>query len=678
MADEMTLKGERNTVVDERWDKAIAEIRWPIQCYWQNTAFWLGQQWAYWSTTENAIRRVEPDPKRPRVTRNRIRRNMRVNMGKVLRNPLGFEVLPDAADDAAVRGAQLGQTTLNDTSRRQNWENVRSDETLTAMLSGTSAVCIEWDPAGYKNLGVTEEGRAFGEGDVYLGSLSIIEFVVQPGAKDGEFAAWWIKQTAEDPKLVKERYNLDYTPDPDATTSINAFETRILDGTYGYTGMTRSYTGRCLVRTMFERPCREHPKGRIVTAVDGKVVEEKDWYFPFKDRLNLVIFRDMKVDGRWTGESIVNDAVPIQSEINLARSILMDHLKKAGNARLFIPDSSMDEEDLTDDPGQAVFYAPANGAKPEWASPPPLPQWEVDYAEQAALEMDDVLGVHDISRGEAPKGVEAAAALSLLAERDDTPLGVFSRDQAEGWGRVGSLVLKLYEQRIVQPRKVTVSPENPNGGPALRPYSTNFTGDMLHGQTTATVPLEVMAPRSRAVMQAQADSLLQMGALGAPPDMRLYARIAGLPNKDLLLSALNADAERAQRENEQMFREQMAEPRGFDNHGVHIAEHNAARKAERYERSSASVQQMFDLHIQAHETMAAEEAARQQMKATEDPMLAAAAQGDQPIGSQVPVPVQDQLAAQGQMPVEAMPAPGPEAYPPPPPPELPPEGGETA
>src|SRR5690606_31369084 len=140
----------------------------------------------------------------------------------------------------------------------------------------------------------------------------------------------------------------------------------------------------------------------------------------------------------------------------------------------------------------------------------------------------------------------------------------------------------------------------------------------------ATVPLDVMAPQSHAVAEARANSLLQMGAFGTPPDMRLYVRVAQLPHQEQVLAALNADADRAQRENEQMFRGQMAEPFDFDNHGVHIAEHNYARKSQRYEQASDEERSLFDLHIKAHEVMAAEEAARAEMRAAESAGFAAA------------------------------------------------------
>jgi hypothetical protein len=107
-----------------------------------------------------------------------------------------------------------------------------------------------------------------------------------------------------------------------------------------------------MVRTMFERPSRKNPKGRVVTSISGDIVQDVAWPFPWKDRLNLVVFRDFPMDGRWTGESRITDAISIQTEINLARSVFADHLKKAGNARLWVPDDSIDEEDLTDDPGQ--------------------------------------------------------------------------------------------------------------------------------------------------------------------------------------------------------------------------------------------------------------------------------------------------------------------------------------
>lgn len=639
----MADRKEKN-LVDERWNRVAQSLRRAARDYWTNTAYVVGgqDQWIFWSETENGIRRLEPNPKRSRVTRNRLKRSVRVNLGKLLKGPLQFNVSPQDADDAAVRGAEIAQTTLQNTCLRQNWEKIRSSELLSSIIGGTSAVCIEWDPAGYRKVGTTDSGRGFGEGDVCLKPLSIIEFGVEPGATDGEMARWFVMQTAEDPEDVKIKFGLDKAPEPDAMTAVSAYEQRLLGASTSMSGASRSYEGRVMVRTMYERPSSAVPKGRVVSSVGGKIVQDVPWPFRRKDRLNLVIFRDFPMDGRWTGEAMLTDAVPVQTEINLARSIIMEHLKKAGNARLWVPDGGLEEDDLNDDPGQPVFYNPVGGAHAEWAAPPPLPQWEINYPEQAAVEIDDILGVHDISRGEAPKGVEAGVALSILAEADSSPLAVPVRDQAEGWGRIGTFVLECYEQFITMPRPITVQREGIPGGTAPRPYKVDFTGDMLHGQTTATVPVEVMAPQSRAVQEARANQLLQMGAFGSPPDMRLYVRVANLPNQMELLSALNQDADRAQRENEEMFRGKMAEVFDFDNHGIHIAEHNYARKSERYERLTGEGRTVFDLHIKAHEVMAAEEAARSEMRAAESPALAAAPHGTEPPGAAVPAAVADQ------------------------------------
>jgi hypothetical protein len=661
---------KQKNIVDERWKMAVAPLKRDTRNYWINTSFVVGEQWITWSNTEQAIRRLEADPRRARITRNRIKRSLIINLAKILKNPLDFDVSPDSADDAAVKGAELAQTALIDVRDRRNWEQVRRAETMSTMIGGTAAVSIEWDPAGHKKVGTTENGVDYGVGEACLDALSIIEFAGQPGVEDAELGQWWVKQTAEDPDDVAERYGID-PPEPDATTAVGAWETRIVAAAATMSGATRSYDGRVMVRTLFERPSRKNPAGRVTTSVSGNIVQDVPWPFPWKDRLNLVVFRDFPMDGRWTGESRITDAIPIQTEINLARSVFADHLKKAGNARLWIPDTSIDEDDLTDDPGQPAFYNPIGGAHPVWATPPDMPQWEIQYPEQAASEIDDILGVHDVSRGEAPPGIEAGVALSVLAERDDTPLGLIARDQAEGWGRIGTMVLRLYERFLKAPgREMAVKPRGVVGATSPRPYAVDFTGEMLHGQTKATVPMEVMQPRSRAVQMAQASSLMQMGAFGTPPDLRLYVRVADLPDKDRLLAALSADADRAQRENEQMFRDQAAEIQKFDNHAVHISEHNWARKSERYERLSASEKNLFDVHVKAHETMAAEEAGRQEMKATESPALAAAAQADAPPGSGVPPAAAEALAAQqqGGMPGPAMPAQmPPEAAIPPPP-----------
>lgn len=331
----------------------------------------------------------------------------------------------------------------------------------------------------------------------------------------------------------------------------------------------------------------------------------------------MVVFRETKVVGRATGDTVLSAAVPIQAAYNASWSNIIEHMKLAGNARLLVPDAALDGiDELTDLPAEIVPYISGAGGAPTWLTPPQMPAWWIDQPQALAQQMDDIIGVHDVSRGEAPKNVQSGLGLSVLAEQDNTPLGKMVREFAQGWARFGSMCLEIYEDKVKESRTAAVK-----GGNSKIPSRVQWTGKSISGQTRASVPLDAMMPRSKVAMMAYARDLWDRQVINDP---KMFARIADLPEQDMLIEDLDLDYARAERENHTMSIGEVAIPKDFDNHDTHIMVHNNFRKSTRYETLGPEMQMVFDLHVQAHETMAAEELAKLETKAATSPALAQA------------------------------------------------------
>jgi hypothetical protein len=83
-------------------------------------------------------------------------------------------------------------------------------------------------------------------------------------------------------------------------------------------------------------------------------------------------------------------------------------------------------------------------------TPAPMPQWVLEQPERLAAQMDDILGLHDVSQGKAPRNIESGVGISVLVEQDSTPIGQIAREMAHGFERFGKLCLKLYEARVTE------------------------------------------------------------------------------------------------------------------------------------------------------------------------------------------------------------------------------------
>jgi hypothetical protein len=247
-----------------------------------------------------------------------------------------------------------------------------------------------------------------------------------------------------------------------------------------------------------------------------------------------------------------------------------------------------------------------------------------------------------VSRGIAPANIESGYGISILAEKDASPIGRLIKETARVFSAVGSMYLQLIEQECRTERESTVYM---NSGP----QHLKWKGSDLMGQTEAHVPLDAILPRSRAALQAFADKALEMGLI---EDVVQYARVAELPGHKELLTVVNQPVAKAIRENHKMALSEVVLPATFDPHDVHIKVHNEFRMSERYEQMSEAEQRTVDEHVKAHEVMAAEEAGRAETQKALSPALAATPNADGPL----PPEVMAALMADGGVPPSGAPA----------------------
>lgn len=618
--------------VRELLNRGLDDLRSNQHDYWMNTAFLAGEQWIYLNEQTRTLAEVPRDPERVRTQINRLRPASRTVLSKLVSRELDFEVQPSGADDATIRGARTAEAILAAVRRDHDWEGVREDAYWSAWKGGMSAVCIDWDPSAGRPAGMGPSGTTLNTGDSVETALSVVEFVVEPGVRNAETARWWIKAVALPPEQVQATFP-DQFPEPpaaDATAGTTPLQQKLLSLHQGRDSSSR--VGLTLVLTYYERPNPLSPEGRVLTVVGEKVVEEKPWYFPWKDRLNLVIQKETREDGSWKGTTILSSARPVQTALNQSWSSIIEHMKEAGNARLYVPQSMIDMiEEMTDLPGEFVPYPDAS-TPPGYVSPPSMPDWWIRQPEMLAMEIDDILGVHEASRGEAPKNIESGLGLSILIEQDATPIGRMTKEGAGCWGRLASMLLKLYEKFVKESRSSVIRT------PGQPPRTTKWTGKDLKGQTEAIVPLDAVMPRSRAAQQQFAKDALQMGVIKT---FAQYVKLADVPGHSDMLEAVSPDIAKARRENHTMSLGQPAVPEKFDEHTEHIQEHLSFMKSEEWDLMDDEARQIFRDHNLAHENLDAEKLGRQMSKAQVSPVLASAADAT---GAPV-LPIPDAAAA---------------------------------
>lgn len=582
--------------VVQMWQLADQYLVKERRDYWMNASYYVAHQWIWWDVTRNIVQELDyaSDAERSsRITVDKYGPRTRSLLARLTESELMWEVQPSGMDDASMRRQKLQEQLLIGEQRHAHWEEIREMTLLQTLFGGAAAIAVDWDPdRGEDYLMDPLSGVAVPLGGVRLTPLGINEFTMEPGTQNAQDARWWIRCTSLPPEQVQEMYDLPEVPAADAEAMLSSRHRSLLLRRPGGTPPRTT-----LVYVYYERPTSRGP-GCVVHVVNGKVVKiEEKWPFPF-NHLNLALFRQSKIPNTWVGHTLLTPARDIQYAYNRARSTILEHMRKAANARLMIPSGSVEDADnITTDPADTLEYNAELG-EPHWQTAPEVPRWISGEAAQLEAELDDIFHSHQVSRGEAPGDRNSGLALALLAEKDDTPLHPMAKDQSEGWGRIAEMTLMLYRMNAMNsgiPRKVMILTEQGV------PHEVSWGAEDIDENPTVIVPMDATTPRSKIATQSILTGLAQQFPMVFQNiNPKQMSKMLGLPDPRQFLNIMDPDSSKAEWENGLLMQGVPMVPEDFDMHDIHIMVHNNQRKSPAYEFASEETKQLLDMHVVAH------------------------------------------------------------------------------
>ena len=580
----------------DMWQDADRYLVKERRDYWMNASYYVSHQWIWWDSSRNTVQELSyanEAEKGSRITVDKYGPRTRSLLARLTRAELMWEVQPGGMDDSSMRRQRLQEQLLIGEQRHNNWEDVREMCLLQTLFGGSAAICVDWDPdKGEDYLLDAISQISVPLGGIRLTPVGINEFTLEPGSLNATDARWWIRCTSLPPEQVQERYNLEETPKADSEAMLSARHRSLLRNRPG--GDPPKTT---LVYIYYERPTNRGP-GCVVHVVNGEVVlQENEWPFPFK-HLNISVFRQNKIPNSWVGHTLLTPARDVQYAYNRARSTILEHMRKAANARMMVPSGSVDDADsLTIDPADVLEYNSEIG-EPHWQTAPEVPRWISNEAQFLEAELDDIFHTHQTSRGEAPGDRNSGLALALLAEKDDTPLGPMAKDQSLGWGKIAEMTLSLYRMNAESTginRKVMLLTEQGV------PHEIQWSAKDIDEKPTVIVPLDATMPRSKLATQSMITQLAQQFPLVFQNvSAKSLTRMLDLPDPKQFLSQMDPDVAKAEWENGLLMQGVPVIPEDFDVHDAHVNIHNTQRKSPAYELADPQVKQMLDMHVMAH------------------------------------------------------------------------------
>ena len=638
---------------DKNISKRAYEKTWFV-----NGAFIRGQHYVIfndYTRTFEVPYRVPPH--RVRLMVNYMLAYVRRTKSRLTAHKPGYFVRPASTDQGDVERARLaGKVLESEVDRLKHFANFKT--AAGWMLEcGSGILGLSWNPwagpelmedqpAGLDESGqpivdpetgepsvtkapMTDEfGRQLHAGENELEAVSPYELDVDPQATSFDDAQWVMRNKIRTLNWVKENY-----PDKGKFVKteqvyLNAFyekRLRQIVGVFGYT--TEAQAGESdqdapkdstVVHEYWERPTEKYPQGRLV-VVAGNVLLH-DGPNPYKHgRFPFVKFDEVSVPGRFWGMAMVEQAIPLQKNLNRARSQEVENRTLMGRPKILVPRTAKLRQSAYDaEAGEKLDYNPGpRGEKPELIWPQSTTMSTQTEIQHTISDMQEVLAWHEASRGILPSANIPGIAIERLQGADETSLGDASTSIDVAMIALAQMILSNCAQFWSEERMVRA------GGEGARLEAVKIRGQDLVGEDPNAEYFDVrVIPHSTllrdpAKQREMVKEMIEMGILDPMMHRDVILKTLDVSDIDQVFEDDRLDEQWAERENELMEEGTYSVPRDFENHAIHLKILDRYRKGERYRRLTPAFQQAFDMHAAQHKEMAVQVAQERAIMQTE-------------------------------------------------------------
>jgi len=612
---------ERVSFVDECFEQAGNETE-KLTSYAQ-LAYYAGKQWIGLSRASKSLVPIPAEPGEVQYTANRIMPVVRTEQAKVLRNKLAQTVVPASSEDSDLRAARIGDKVAQWLEYELDLQDVDQEAVLWALITRIGFVVPTWDTQAGEVVGKDKKGDVH-EGQPRVDVCSVFDVVWDMSTSKWSDVRWVGVERVRSVEYVKQVFDVDVSPEESLLVS-NVFDGKLsMLTTDGLNVGTQEVKDCVRLRTLWQAPCPEFPKGRTLMTANGReLYQDEDIGFGEEDKTNREIpvfpLIHIRIPGRVIGTSVVEQLMPVQREYNTSRSQIIENKNLMSNPKWLVEANSIPGQEITREGGQVIHYT-AGANPPVMTQPRGLGPEVNNNIERCLEEFQFISGQREVSHGSTPTGVTAGVAIQLLQEQDDTQLAPTIQQYARWKRRYMSYLLKMVRFKFSEERTIKLVGKNKKND------TITFRGSQL---TSTDIRYEDISATSmtKAAKQSFVIELVNSGVLNAQEDKDLIIRMLEMGITDELYDGMEIDVNQAITENGFWARQDMNTPtRDFYNHEVHVAQHNKFRKGDEYESLPPEMQELVDLHVQEHmEYIMAEAMAQQAQQAAAAPGTGSAA-----------------------------------------------------
>jgi hypothetical protein len=565
----------------ERFDKAYNyRLAWERQ--WELSRLYLkGQQLVIRNrTTGEVFRLPQDDTHRLIAVNNVLRPTARSLLGKMTRTVPTCTVIPPTGDLTDINGAETADALLYYHRRKEKLDQVYIDIIRDVIWAGTGICKTWWDRDAGREMDHCEEcgnisyeideeegpgpcpvctqqemlqyqsmiqamgvqALALGEdlevpdppegpmmqrvkeGDIRVSTVDPRDFFMDYSATSIDEAQWCCHRVALPVSYVRKRF-------PDKAKYIGVESgiyteqhVTILQNVANLRSDVRQLDDHVYLFEFHEKATEEHPNGRIIWMANDMILDEIDNPYSEINRLPFYIFYWEKNRGEFWGESFIEQAWPIQRELNILLTQLREHRELTNRPKLFVPLGSkvnVDEIDTT--AGQIVHFNPMVG-KPFYGDIPGFPNYV--YNEEARMK-GDIRSLASVTEQEAgiTSGEASGRYAAIIEAEAAQQVGPILRYNQGEWIEMHRAILTMCQERYTPERRWTITGHE-------RPQTFSFDKLNLNPGWDVDIQEDDSLSNNHAIRLNQAISLAQLGlfvdSTTGQFDKKTFARMAKL------------------------------------------------------------------------------------------------------------------------------------------------------
>lgn len=460
-------------LVDKRYEYARNAKRGMLERWATCLAFYVGEHYRSWNPRLQRLVQPTQIPEwRVRMTDNQIPGIIDTAAGKLGRSRKEPKALANTDEPEDHAAAEMGTAALRHWWDTDAMERKELECNIQRLLFGAGFFHDLWDPAKLAKVPIPKgltfdpqqglrqktEVRRAAVGDITVEVLSVFDVFPEP-VEDWDSVTWCVVARRKSLSWFRDTFperGQWVTADNGQTEDVfsglipNAYEA----GFDRQSSSAPNGDGQATLKVYYERPTRDYPKGRHAMVAGGRVLFARgELPLPHLE-IPLALMGYRYVPKRLWPKGLVEELIGQQKELNRGQSNLAEAIRLLRSSKWIVPRGAHLREDaITSKPDEVIEYA---GATPPQLLPAPnLPAQVLNYPEIQREAIRQLAAQHEVSEGQVPKGVSAAAAINLLQQADDNRLATPAKYGRQALQTLSTRVLKTISERWREDRLVS-------------------------------------------------------------------------------------------------------------------------------------------------------------------------------------------------------------------------------